>query len=226
MRSRTPVWLWAVPLLTCGCLAPAGPLAIAAKKRTRSAWLWFGGFAAAWVVAFTVLGSQPEEAGGENLASSLATALYFLTAVGATAYSLIKAQEVDWGPAPITAGGSPYPSHQAYGPNAAAIASIQAARQKRVEAMEIVRRDPMMARELRIGRPDLPRHFDDGGLVDVNSAPGEAFVRGLGLSEAATNQVLAARERLGRFQHPDDLMNLAGLDLDTFQRIQDRIVLL
>ena len=29
----------------------------------------------------------------------------------------------------------------------------------------------MLARELRIGRPDLPRQYDDGGLVDVNNVP-------------------------------------------------------
>jgi hypothetical protein len=30
---------------------------------------------------------------------------------------------------------------------------------------------PVLARELRIGRPDVPRQFDDGGLVDLNHAP-------------------------------------------------------
>jgi hypothetical protein len=28
-----------------------------------------------------------------------------------------------------------------------------------------------MAWELRIGRPDLPRVYDDGGLIDVNHVP-------------------------------------------------------
>lgn len=226
MQTRTPTWLWLVPVLTCGCLAPAGPLAIAIKMGTRRAWLWFAGFATAWVVAFAVIGSQPEDSAGDSLASSLATALYLLTAVGATVYAVIKAKELDWGPGPLQAAPMPPTAPGAYDPNAAAVASVQAARQKRLAAMQIVQRDPDMARELRIGRPDLPRHYDDGGLVDVNNAPAEALVRGLGLTEAAAAQVLAARDRLGRFQHPDDLMNLAGLDLDTFHRIDDRIVLL
>ena len=41
-----------------------------------------------------------------------------------------------------------------------------------------------MARDLRIGRPDLPRHYDDDGLVDVNSAPAETIAKWSGLSQA------------------------------------------
>lgn len=40
--------------------------------------------------------------------------------------------------------------------NAAAVASVEAARRKREEARGLAQRDPQMARELRIGRPDLP----------------------------------------------------------------------
>src|SRR5690606_39982870 len=29
----------------------------------------------------------------------------------------------------------------------------------------------MLAKRLAIGRPDLPRQFDDGGLIDLNHAP-------------------------------------------------------
>jgi hypothetical protein len=31
-----------------------------------------------------------------------------------------------------------------------------------------------MTRDLRIGRPDLSRQYDDGGLVDLNTAPVQA----------------------------------------------------
>lgn len=222
-RNNSPAWLWAVPIFSCGCLAPASPLAIAVKLKTRSAWLWFGGFATAWVVSWVILGTQPE--GSDSALSSLAVALFLLTAIGATVYSVVKAQEVHWGPPGGIGPQAPGVAHP-YDPNSAAVANVQAARRKRQEAMTIVRRDPQMARDLRIGRPDLPRHFDDGGLVDINSAPLEAFVRGLGLTETQATQVLEARHQLGRFQSSDDLMNFAGLDLVTHQRIADRVVLL
>lgn len=222
VRNNSPAWLWAVPIFSCGCLAPAAPLAIAIKLQTRNAWLWFGGFATAWVISWATLGTQPE--GSNSALSSAAAALFVLTAIGATVYSVVKAQEIHWGPASVTLQ-APGAQHT-YDPNAAAVANVQAARLKRQEAMAIVRRDPQMARDLRIGRPDLPRHFDDGGLVDINSAPREALVRGLGLSEAQATQVLEARHQLGRFQTSDDLMNFAGLDLVTHQRIEERVILL
>lgn len=222
-RNTSPAWLWAVPIFSCGCLSPAAPLAIAIKLKTRSAWLWFGGFATAWVVSWAILGATPE--GTNDALASLAVALFVLTAIGATVYSVVKAQEIHWGPpggVPPHAPGTPYP----YDPNSAAVAAVQAVRLKRQEAMAIVGRDPQMARDLRIGRPDLPRHFDDGGLVDINSAPSEALMRGLGLTEAQATQVLEARHHIGRFQSSHDLMHLAGIDLATHQQIEDRIVLL
>ncbi|MBE7325186.1 helix-hairpin-helix domain-containing protein [Nocardioides sp. Y6] len=225
MRSRTPVWLWLLPVLTCGCLAPAGPFAIAVKTGSRQAWAWFAGSAASWIVAFTVLGLLPESE-SDSPAAYLASALYLLGALASTVYAVVKAPEVDWGPGPLPASPPPVGVRQAYDPNAAAIAGVQVARQKRAEALAIVHRDPDMARELRIGRPDLSRHFDDGGLVDVNHVPAATLVAALGLSPELAAQVVQAREGLGRFQHLDDLMTLAGLDLDTFQRIDDRIVLL
>lgn len=222
-RNTSPAWLWAVPILSCGCLSPAAPLAIAIKLKTRSAWLWFGGFATAWVLSLALVGATPDDT--NDALSSLAVALLLLTAIGATVYSVVKAQEIHWGPPGSAA---PHPSGAAYphDPNSAAVANIQAARLKRQEAMAIVQRDPQMARELRIGRPDLPRHFDDGGLVDINSAPSEALMRGLGLSEAQAIQILDARAHIGRFQSSHDLMQLAGMDLVTHQRIEDRVVLL
>lgn len=48
-------------------------------------------------------------------------------------------------------------------------------------ARHIVQTNPALARELRIGRPDLPREYDDDGLVDVNCVPGAVLADRLGL---------------------------------------------
>jgi hypothetical protein len=69
------------------------------------------------------------------------------------------------------------------------VAALQA-RQRRYEAKAIAARDVNLARELRIGRPDLPRQYDDGGLVDLNHVPGPIMVQLLGLAEADAAQVL------------------------------------
>jgi len=48
-----------------------------------------------------------------------------------------------------------------------ALAAAIACRQRRQQARQLLANDPGLARELRIGRPDLPRDYDDGGLVAV-----------------------------------------------------------
>ncbi|MFI2710029.1 hypothetical protein ACH495_07855 [Micromonospora sp. NPDC018662] len=46
-----------------------------------------------------------------------------------------------------------------------------ARRQRREHARYLLHHYPSARGELRIGRPDRPRAYDDGGLVDVNSVP-------------------------------------------------------
>jgi hypothetical protein len=62
-----------------------------------------------------------------------------------------------------------------------------------------------LARDLMIGRPDLPRVYDDGGLVDVNHVPGFVLGSGLGLTEDEVRDVLTARRNLGRLSSADEL---------------------
>lgn len=225
MSTRTPVWLWLVPLVTCGFLSPIAPFAIAVKSRTVSAWSWFAGFALAWLVAFTVIGVLPE--GDDGALSSLMVGLYLLTWIGSTVYAMVKAQALDWGGAPRVhhapvVHGAPIP----YDPNSAAIAQVQALRRRREEARAVAEGDPQMARDLRIGRPDLPRHFDDGGLVDVNDAPEEAFVRALGLTAEQAAKFVEVRLHHGRFRYLSELTAYEALDHATFDRVKERLVVI
>ena len=63
--------------------------------------------------------------------------------------------------------------------------------ERRNHARHIVQTDPALARELRIGRPDLPREYDDGGLVDVNRVPGAVLAAQLGLTQQEVTNVIA-----------------------------------
>lgn len=224
MRTKTPVWIWAIPVFTCGFLAMVGPFAIALKSGTKRAWTWCIGSAAATVLGFVLIVTQPD--GADNIFTNTGASLILINLVASTIYSAVMAQQVEWGPTPVAVSTVYAQPTRAINPNDAAIAGVRAARQKRVDALAIAHRDPKMARDLRIGRPDLPRQYDDGGLVDVNSAPAETMTRWLGLSPTQVAQVVDVRQRLGGFQHADDLMSLAALDLDTYEKISDRIVLL
>ncbi|NGN67687.1 hypothetical protein G5C51_27775 [Streptomyces sp. A7024] len=70
---------------------------------------------------------------------------------------------------------------------------------RRRKARELVEKDPAVARELGIGRPDLDLPYDDGGLIDVNTAPAPVLARHLSWTPEETQSVLDARARLGRF---------------------------
>ncbi|GAA1941638.1 ComEA family DNA-binding protein [Nocardioides hwasunensis] len=215
---RPPKWLWLLPVLSIGLLAFVPPIAIAAKARTRRTWAWAIGLSAAWLVGFATIGSSESD----SATSDLGGFIYFGTWIACVVYALVMGPKVPW-PAKgayVPAGPPPFD------PNAAAVAGVHAGRQKRHEARELARRDPMMARDLRIGRPDLPRQYDDGGLVDVNSAPAEVMGQWLGLAPAEAAQVFDARQQLGRFEHAEDLVNLAGLEPSTFDRVSERVIVM
>jgi hypothetical protein len=219
--SKPPKWLWMLPVFSMGMLAFVPPIAIAAKAKTRRAWLWACGFAATWLVGFMLVGTNDSE----GALSDLGLAVYFAAWIGAVIYALVMGPKVHWPPKGtyVPVGPPPQPP---YDPNSAAVAGVHAGRAKREEARAIAGRDPQMARDLRIGRPDLPRQYDDGGLVDVNSAPAEVLRDALGLTGDQATQVVDARQHLNRFEHPDDLINLAGLEPSTFDTVRDRIILL
>jgi len=216
--SRPPKWLWALPVFSCGLLSVVPSIVIAAKLRQSQAWWLAGGLTIAWFLGFALVGSQPE--GADNVWSTSGVLLYLAAWIGGVVYAVVMGPRVDWSP---TTSSMAAPSDD---PNAAAIAAIQAGRRKREEARELARRDPQMARDLRVGRPDLARQYDDGGLVDVNSAPEVTLTRWLGLSAAQSAQVVEVRQRLNRFEHVEDLVNLAGLEPSTYDQVKDRIILL
>lgn len=107
-----------------------------------------------------------------------------------------------------------------------ALTAVLLARARRVAARKLASDDPMIARDLRIGRPDLPRQYDDGGLVDLNSAPAEAISAVCGLSSTAAEDIVAARARCGGFLTVDDLFSLADLPIGTWDVVRDRGVVI
>ncbi len=83
-----------------------------------------------------------------------------------------------------------------------------------------------MARELRIGRPDLPRYYDDGGLVDLNSAPAEAIAGICQIPLSVAEQITAARDVVGRFGSVTEALVDARLIGDAADIIADRALVL
>lgn len=94
-----------------------------------------------------------------------------------------------------------------------AVARIHADEEARAHARALVERDPAMARELGIGRPDRPgRDYPDGGLVDVNHVPVDVLADTLGMPVELAKNIVAIREQVGDLKNLDDLLMLLNTD--------------
>lgn len=78
-------------------------------------------------------------------------------------------------------------------------------RRRRQSALQVLRQEPALARDLRIGRPDLPRQYDDGGLVDVNNVPEHVLTTALGITRDEARRIVAERQRTGGFASVDEI---------------------
>jgi hypothetical protein len=91
--------------------------------------------------------------------------------------------------------------------NERVVAMARHRRGLREEARKVVADDPVLARELRIGRPDLlPRPFDDGGLVDVNHVPPEVLNRLPCLTYEMVDRIMGVRTQTGGFVSVEELV--------------------
>lgn len=201
-------WVWAfTPLLTVGIATPAVALYAAVHRRSLGWWLAFGGYAAAVAAGFALTGYP--EGSAQDEASGAVIAIVWVIGSG---HALAMRRKVFTPP--------PLPDA-----NDHALGEALGDRARRAEARELLATDPSLASDLGIGRPDLGRGYDDGGLVDLNSAPAHVFGPVLGLDEATAARVLAAREATAGFTSVEELVVLAELSPSLVDRVRDRIVL-
>jgi len=191
MDTRTQVfsWLWAIsPLVTLGLATPVTFLWAAYRVRSRH-------FLLASIV-YTVLSVLGFVLPDEDLASVFSTVVW----LAGTAHALAFRSSV-------------FRAHQRP-QNAAMAAATDVARERRElrgEARKIATEDPRLARELGIGRPDLQRTFDDGGLVDVNQVPAEVLMRLPGLTPDLAERVVQVRDIRGPYESLAELSVFAEL---------------
>lgn len=84
--------------------------------------------------------------------------------------------------------------------------------------------DPAGASHLGIGRPDLMRGFDDGGLVDVNHVPGHELARLPGLSSEEAHRIVMDRLNRGPYARPEELVIRGLLAPKTLHRLASRLI--
>ena len=96
----------------------------------------------------------------------------------------------------------------------------------REQSRALIAEDPVLAVELRIGRPDLPRAYDDGGLVDVNHVPGPTLGLLPGMTEELAERILRVREDRGGFVSVEELAVDADLPPDLVQGMAEYAIFL
>ncbi|MBL7255376.1 hypothetical protein [Paractinoplanes lichenicola] len=98
--------------------------------------------------------------------------------------------------------------------------------QRREEARELVRSNPGMAWELRIGRPDIEgRQYDDGGLVDVNHMPAAWLAYSLQIPQPLADEIALQRGLRQGFTSPDELVvYCAGMTPERMAMIRDLLL--
>jgi DNA uptake protein ComE-like DNA-binding protein len=99
-------------------------------------------------------------------------------------------------------------------------------RMLRDEARRLLAEDPALAHELRIGRPDLPRAYDDGGLIDVNHVPAPTLGLLPGMTEELVQKVIRVREETGTFVSVEELAVDADLPPELIHRMAEYTIFL
>ncbi|HEU5155917.1 MAG TPA: helix-hairpin-helix domain-containing protein [Streptosporangiaceae bacterium] len=197
-RGRAAIGVvWALaPLISFGLATPA--IFVYAAVRLRSVWQWLA--AALYAAVLVALLLTPDT---DSLGANLAYTAWILgNVLGGTAHAFAIRRRV------FERRGEDAAVRRAFDD---AVWTAVERGELRDKARAVAARDPLMAMELHIGRPDLPRASDDGGLIDVNHAPPAVLAELPGLTSELVERIVGAREALGTFTSAEDLSATAGL---------------
>jgi SARP family transcriptional regulator, regulator of embCAB operon len=212
--TRRPArwWTWtpwalaiALPLVSLGMLAWVVMAVLAALRRSVALALFAVGYFLLFLV-FVMASSDDINSTGENV-SGVALVLAMVGGAVHTALLAGRAHRRRWRrpPDPDT------------------LRSLEQ-RVRREQAMTLLRHHPHIARELLIGRPDLSRVFDDGGLVDVNAVPEHVLAALPGVTVPQAQQIVARRRTFGGFASVEDLATYGLLPLPTVRALSEVLI--
>lgn len=194
-RAALSVTWAALPFLTLGYATPFTFAAAALWRRSLHLMVSTAAYLGVFALAMFLLPGINGDAGTERVFGAL---LFVLAVVGCGHAFLIRRRVFD--PHGLSAVG-----------NEAVVERVKRRRLLREKARELAAADPGLARELRIGRPDLPRQYNDGGLIDVNHAPAEALTLLPGITPELAEKIERVRAETGGFMSAEELSAITGL---------------
>jgi DNA uptake protein ComE-like DNA-binding protein len=218
-------WYFLIVIATMGILSAVPFGHAAARLRNPALWAWTAGYAVAAFMLVALTPTTPRDAAGQPVqsADSGSPVIAFLAlamAVVACLHLRSVRRRVYGLPDPVRAPAGVQSSDPA-------VAAALAARSRRDEARKLAEVDPLLARELRIGRPDLSRTYDDGGLVDVNSAPAAVVADVCGVDPAIAHRIVEARAAAGApFARVEDIFVYTDIPVELWDRIREHAVVL
>jgi DNA uptake protein ComE-like DNA-binding protein len=177
----------------------------AGVKARRPLWIALGSVWTAMIVVALVLSSGHGH-GNDGIVGALAIIAW----VGgiATSFSIRDAYD-----------------RQMSSPLEAAASAAEQRLHDRRHAAEIAQRDPALAQEIGIGRPDRPG-ADPAGLVDVNNANVTALMTLPGVNGDVATEIVETRERVGGFSSLEDCGAQLDLDGGVVDALRDKVVFL
>jgi SARP family transcriptional regulator, regulator of embCAB operon len=188
-----------LPLVTCSFGGWIYFVYAALRHHDRRQYIAAGFYAALFAVGIVFLAISPSAVDSENLSGAEWTGLLLFAVLGLAAAihgSLVAARAGD--------------------------SERQSA--LREQARQFAAFDPNQALHLGIGRPDLVRGFDDGGLIDLNHMPGAELARHTGLSLPEAQRIVTDRTERGHYQRADDLVLRGLVSAKALRRIAPRLV--
>lgn len=217
------LWYMAVPLVTLGLLTFVPFLHAAIRLRRLWVWLLTVMFALVAAGVFYVSGQPdgtlPGAVDAVFVVAVLGSMVVGITVLARLRHEVYNLAETRRSTSSLSTPDTPDGAH-AVDP---AVRQVLQARAKREQARDLAAKDPLMARELRIGRPDLAGDYDDGGLVDIASAPETAIAQVLDLTLEQAAGIVAIRDTAIAVE---DLFSLTDLPVSTWDRVRDRAVII
>jgi len=203
-RRRAPLWLRlllvAVPVLTFGAATCAAIALFAALRRSWWLALAAAGYLAVFAVGASVLGDEGSMTPTDDALFALNLVITIFGGMVHLAVLMFAAP-----------------------PNRPSRLTLDTVA-KRSLARQLVIEFPAAAQLLAVGRPDMPRALDDGGLIDVN-AVSFAVLSGLpGVGPQQAQHLITDRELNGPYDEPGDLVSREVLPATVVARLSDVLV--
>jgi hypothetical protein len=200
-------WLFAFGVvLTFGIAAPV-LFAVAGSQARKQSWLYAAALygVMSWGGIVLILATPTDSA-----VSDVGAGLFLIAWIAAAAHAFVIRGEYER----RLAGAAPNP--------------LEAARsivETRKEAKRLVEREPDVAREMGVGRPDI-EGARTMGVIDVNQVPARVLATLPGIDNHLAAEIVTARDEIDGFKSLEDMGGVLDLDGNLVEDIRPYVVFL